>query len=214
MRKKVRKNRSPGASANACPIRRAERRNQVWAWDFVYDRTASGTTLKWLSILDEYTRECLTLKVSRSITSEDVINTLCELFAMRGVPECIRSDNGPEFVAKAIQQWLQSLEIETLSIAPGSLWENGCAESFHSKLRDEFLSQDTFENVNAARQQSADWQQDDNEERPHSSLGSMAPAKFAARCVSASATGSASAAPQPPPALQQTHSGITQPILS
>jgi len=167
-----------------------------------------------LSILDESTRECLTLKVSRSITSEDVINTLCKLFAIRGVPECIRSDNGPEFVAQAIQQWLQRLKIETLYIAPGRPRENGCAESFYSKLRDEFLSRETFESVNAARQQSADWQQDDNEELPHSSLGYMAAAKFAARCLSASATGSASAAPQPPPALQQTHSGMTQAILS
>ena len=128
------------------------------------------------------------LEGARSITGEDVINPLCELFAMRGVPECIRSDNGPEFVAKAIQPGLQCLKIETLYIAPSSPWENGYAESFHSKLRDEFLSQDTFESVNAARQQSADWQQDDNEERPHGSLGYMATAKFAARCVSASAT--------------------------
>jgi putative transposase len=105
----------------------------------------NGTTLKWLSIVDEFTRECLALKVDRSITSEDVINKLAELFAMRGVPQAIRSDNGPEFVAQTIQEWLQKLKIRTLYVAPGSPWENGYAESFHSKLRDEFLGQEEFE---------------------------------------------------------------------
>lgn len=101
---KKRKKRRLGTSDNGCHRRRAEHKDHVWCWDFVFDRTASGSQLKWLSIVDEYTRECLALKVARSITSEDVIDTLAELFAMRGVPKYIRSDNGPEFVCKAIQR--------------------------------------------------------------------------------------------------------------
>ena len=101
--RKRRKRRSLGMSINGCQQRRAEHQDHVWCWDFVFDRSTRGSTLKWLSIVDEYTRECLALKVDRSITSEDVIDTLAELFAMRGVPKCIRSDNGPEFIAQAIQ---------------------------------------------------------------------------------------------------------------
>lgn len=212
VRRNLRKKRAIGQSANACHVRRAERKDHVWTWDFAFDRTESGTTLKWLSIVDEYTRECLALKVARSITSEDVIDTLAELFAMRGVPAAIRSDNGPEFVARAIQAWLQRLNIETLYIAPGSPWENGYAESFHSKLRDEFLSQEVFESVSAARRQTAAWREDYNDHRPHSSLGYMTPGEFAARCA-ASAPEQASPSAQPAPALQP-HSGVTQPVLS
>ena len=100
VRRTLRKARAIGASANACNVRRAERKDHVWCWDFAFDRTTGGTTLKWLSIIDEYTRECLALKVSRSITSQDVLDTLAKLFAMRGLPQAIRSDNGPEFVAQ------------------------------------------------------------------------------------------------------------------
>lgn len=178
-----RKTRSPGCSMNACHARQAERKDHVWCWDFAFDRTDSGTTLKWLSILDEYTRECLSLKVSRSITSEDVLDTLAELFAMRGVPQAIRSDNGPEFVARAVQDWLGRLQIETRYIAPGSPWENGYAESFHSKLVDEFLSREQFETIGQARRLTAMWRDDYNHDRPHSSLGYVTPAEFAARCA-------------------------------
>ena len=129
-----RKKRATGSTRNACHQLRAERKNHVWCWDFAFDRTTSGTALKWLSIVDEYTRECLALKADRSITSEDVIDTLAELFAMRGVPNHIHSDNGPEFVSKAVRRWLGQLKIETLYIEPGSPWQNGYAESFHSKL--------------------------------------------------------------------------------
>jgi transposase InsO family protein len=141
-----------------------------------------------------------------------VIDTLAELFAMRGVPTAVRSDNGPEFVAQAIQAWLGRVSVETLYVAPGSPWENGYAESFHSKLRDEFLSPETFESVSAARQQTAAWREDYNHHRPHSSLGYLTPAEFAARCA-ASATEQASPTAQPAPPLQQ-HSGTTQPVLS
>ncbi|MEW4526771.1 DDE-type integrase/transposase/recombinase [Maioricimonas sp. JC845] len=123
MRRKRRTRRAFGQSANACHERRAEHKDQVCCWDFVYARTTTGTTLKWLSIVDEYAQECLALKVSRSITSEDVIDTPSELFAMRGVPQAIRSDNGPEFVSHAIRDWLKRLGIQTLYIAPGSPWE-------------------------------------------------------------------------------------------
>jgi transposase InsO family protein len=184
----------------------------VWCWDFVFDRTATGSALKWLSIVDEHTRECLALKVSRSITSEDVIDTLAELLAMRGVPRFIRSDNGPEFVATNVRRWLEHVGVGTLYVEPDSPWENGYAESFHSRLRDEFLALEVFENLPAARKLTALWRDDYNHERPHSSLGYVTPVEFAARCA-ASAPKSASATPQPTSALQQ-HSDFTQPIPS
>ena len=202
--RKKRKRRSLGMSANSCQTRKAEHQDHVWCWDFVFDRTTSGSMLKWLSIVDEYTRECLALKVDRSITSEDVIDTLAELFAMRGVPKCIRSDNGPEFVAQAIQRWTKQLGIETLYIAPGSPWENGYAESFHSRLCDEFLGLEEFENLPAARKLTGAWKEDYNHHRPHSSLGYVTPVEFAARC----------AAPLRPTASAPQHSGITQPLPS
>jgi transposase InsO family protein len=200
---KKRKRRRLGSSENGCHRRQAEHKDHVWCWDFVFDRTESGAALKWLSIIDEFTRECLALKVARSITSEDVIDTLAELFAMRGVPKHIRSDNGPEFIARAIQQWTEQLAIEALYVEPGSPWENGYAESFHSRLRDEFLATEVFESLVAARKLTATWREDYNHHRPHSSLGYVAPAEFAARCA---ASVRASATPQP--SLQQ-HSGTT-----
>ena len=200
---KRRKKRALGTDAQACHVRRAERKNDVWCWDFTFDRTAAGSPLKWLSIIDEHTRECLALKAARGITAEDVLDTLAELLAMRGVPRAIRSDNGPEFVAGAIQRWLGRVGVQTWYVAPGSPWENGYAESFHSRLRDEFLAREVFESLTAARQLTAAWQEDYNHHRPHSSLGYATPVEFAARCA---AVAPASAAPQP--ALQQ-HSGDT-----
>jgi putative transposase len=205
---KKRKRRGLGNSENGCNRRRAERKDDVWCWDFVFDRTASGSQLKWLSIIDEYTRESLALKVDRNITSEDVIDRLAELFAMRGVPSCIRSDNGPEFVSKAIQRWLQQVGVETLYIEPGSPWENGYAESFNSRFRDEFLSVEIFESLSSAQRLTRHWQDDYNNYRPHGSLGYVTPCEFAALCA---ASVPASAPPQP--TLQQ-HREITQPIPS
>ena len=179
---KRRKRRGVGSSKNGCQQRRAEHPNDVWCWDFIFDRTTNGSMLKWLSIIDEYTRECLTLKVDRSITSEDVIDTLAELFAIRGAPCCIRSDNGPEFVANAVQHWLKKLQVKSLYIEPGSPWENGYAESFHSRFRDEFLEMELFESLMAARSLTVFWKKDYNEVRPHSSLGYLTPKEFAARC--------------------------------
>ncbi len=202
MPQKKRKKRRLGNSANGCHRRQAEHQDHVWAWDFIFDKTTAGSPLKWLSIVDEYTRECLTLKCDRSITSEDVIDTLAELFAMRGVPEHIRSDNGPEFVAKAIQCWLEQLGVETLYVEPGSPWENGYAESFHSRFRDEFLATEEFESLATARKLTTAWKEDYNHYRPHSSLGYVAPVEFAARCT-ASAPKLFSATPQTTSPLQQ-----------
>lgn len=208
---KRRKRRRLGKSENGCVARRAEHKDHVWCWDFVFDYTTRGSVLKCLSIIDEYTRECLALKVDRSITSEDVIDTLAELFAMRGVPKCIRSDNGPEFIANAIQRWLAQLDIEALYIEPGSPWENGYAESFHSRLRDEFLAIEEFESLSAARKLTAAWREDYNQHRPHSSLGYVTPSEFAARCA-ASTPEKTSATPQPSPPFQQhSEDYLTQP---
>lgn len=179
--RKRRKKRAIGVAANACHVQSAEHKDHVWCWDFVFDRTTAGSPLKWLSIVDEYTRECLTLKVDRNITSEDVIDALAELFAMRGVPRAIRSDNGPEFVAQEIQRWLRQVEVTTLYVAPGSPWQNGYAESFHSRLRDEFLAREVFECLAAARKLTTAWKEDYNQVRPHSSLGYQTPAEFAVR---------------------------------
>jgi putative transposase len=194
---KKRKRRRLGKSENGCQHRRALHKDHVWCWDFVFDHTTSGSTLKWLSIVDEFTRECLCLKVDRSITSEDVIDMLAELFAMRGVPQHLRSDNGPEFIARAIRRWTKQLSIEMLYIEPGSPWENGFAESFHSRLRDEFLATEMFEGLVAARKLTQAWREDYNHYRPHSSLGYVAPVEFAARCA---------ASVRATPSLQQ-HSG-------
>lgn len=197
---KRRKKRAIGGSRHACHVRRAEHKDHVWCWDFAFDRTAAGVSLKWLSIIDEHTRECLALKVARSVTAEDVIDTLAELFAMRGVPRAIRSDNGSEFVAGAIQRWLKQIEVEARYVAPGSPWENGYAESFHSRLRDEFLAIEVFESLAAARKLTAAWRCDYNHGRPHSSLRYMTPAEFADRC--------AASAPSLPSPTAQTSSPL------
>lgn len=170
------------------------RKNQVWAWDFIFDRTAGGTSLKWLSVIDEFTRECLCLKVARRMTSQDIIEVLRGLFIAHGTPEHMRSDNGPEFIAKALREWLERSAEGPLYIEPGSPWENGYAESFHSKLRDEFLGCEVFESLRDATALGATWRRQYNEVRPHSSLGYVTPAEFARAC---GPSAPASAAPQP-----------------
>jgi putative transposase len=186
--RKQRKKRRLGSSESGCVRQRARHKDDVWAWDFVFDRTENGRTLKWFSIVDEYTRESLTLKVNRSITSEDVLDMLAELFAMRGVPKHIRSDNGPEFIAQAIRQFLAAAEVQTLYVEPGSPWQNGYAESFNSRLRSELLDAEVFENVAEAQSLAAAWRSEYNHYRPHSSLGYLTPAEFAARALFAPAT--------------------------
>jgi len=152
-----------------------------------------------LVVIDEYTRECLAIEVGRSFTAQDVIGVLQYLFAVRGVPQHIRSDNGPEFVAKRIRRWLKRAEVKTLFIAKGSPWENGYVESFNGKLRDELLNQELFLSLAEVRFVIDRWRMDYNHHRPHSALDYRTPAVFAAGCVLP-----ASAAPQPP-----EHSRVT-----
>ena len=198
MPQKQRKKRRLGHSDNSCVRRKAEHKDHVWTWDFIHDRTTNGRPLKWLSIVDEYTRECVALEVDRSITAEKVIDVLVELFRIRGVPKHIRSDNGPEFIAQAIRRWLSQAGVETLYVEPGSPWENGYAESFHSRLRDELTNREEFTNLAEAKHLADAWRLEYNHRRPHSSLGYQTPAEFAAGCAAASA-------PAAPP-LQQQHS--------
>lgn len=190
MPKKMRKKRALGVSLNGCHRHTATHANHVWSWDFIFDRTASGQTLKYFVIIDEYTRRLITLDVSRNFKSEDIINRLSELFVMYGVPEHIRSDNGPEFIARALRNWLTKLEVKTLYIQPGSPWENGYIESFNSRLRDEFLSVELFDNLATARAAANAWRVDYNEYRPHGSLNGLTPRAFARSCA-----GSVTAAP-------------------
>lgn len=174
------KKRRLGTSENACHRRRPEHKNHIWAWDFIFDRDEGGRSLKWLSIIDEYTRECPTLLCERSITAVDVIDELIRLMHTRGVPKHIRSDNGPEFIAQAIRTWLARAGVGTLYVEPGAPWENGYAESFHARLRDELLNAESFANLREAKALGERWRGEYNEERPHSSLGSLTPAEFAA----------------------------------
>jgi len=140
------------------------------------DRTANGKAFKILNIIDEYTRECLATLVDRKIKADDVINQLFNLFVFRSIPEHIRSDNGPEFTARAIRQWLAKLGVKTLFIEPGSPWENGYIESFNGKLRDELLNREIFTTLTEARVLIADWRKDYNQVRPHSAKGYKPPA--------------------------------------
>ncbi len=180
--KSRRKRRRLGSSDNACHRRRAEGRDHVWCWDFIHDRTADGKPLKWLSVVDEYTRECLALEVGRGLTGRRVTEVLGRLFAERGVPGHIRSDNGPEFIAQAVRKWLTGRAVEVLYIAPASPWENGYAESFHGKVRDEFLAVEEFGSLREAAVLGAEWRRAYNHDRPHSSLGDKTPAAFGASC--------------------------------
>ena len=180
IRRKAKKKRRLGSSENACTQHRAERRNHVWSYDFVFDRTEDGRQLKFMPVLDEYTRESLALEVERSMTGEDVVDTLAYLFQVHGEPEFIRSDNGPEFVSKAVKEWLKDSGVKTLFIEPGSPWENAYIESFNSRLRDEFLSQEIFTSLTETQVLAEQHRVFHNLDRPHSSLGYLTPAEFAA----------------------------------
>lgn len=209
---KQHKKRRLGHSDNSCVRRKAEHKDHVWTWDFIHDRTTDGRPLKWLSIVDEYTRECLALQVERGITSRRVIDVLAERFRIRGVPKHIRSDNGPEFIAQAIRQWLGQASVETLYVAPASPWENGYAESFHSRLRDELTNGEDFANLAEAKHLADAWRLEYNHRRPHSSLGYRTPAEFAAGCA---ASGFAALSPQQhSPAPELNPLPVTQTVLS
>ena len=167
----------------SCIRLRPEHKDHVWSYDFVADRTSDGRSFKMLTILDEYTRECLAILVERRITSEDVINQLYTLFLVRGVPEHIRSDNGPEFTAKAIRKWLAQVGVKTLFIEPGSPWENGYIESFNGKLRDELLNREIFTTLTEAKVLIAGWRKEYNHIRPHSAKHYKPPAPEAKMLV-------------------------------
>jgi putative transposase len=172
-----------GQDRNACHLRPSRGKDDVWTWDFLFDRTSDGRSLKWLSLVDEYTRECLALEARRGMTAEDIRIILAEVAAGRGGPPCrLRSDNGPEFVAQVVRSWLEGTGSGPLYVAPGSPWQNGYAESFHSKVRDEFLDREEFESEPQARALGALWRGEYNTERPHSTLGYRTPAEFSATC--------------------------------
>jgi putative transposase len=172
-----------GQDANACHLRPSRGKDDVWTWDFIFDRTSDGRSIKWLSLIDEYTRECLALEARRGMTAEEIRVILAEVADRRGgPPHRIRSDNGPEFAAEAVKSWLEATGSGALYVAPASPWQNGYAESFHSKFRDEFLNREQFESPRQAQALGTLWKGDYNTERPHSSLGYLTPAEYAAEC--------------------------------
>lgn len=191
-----------GHSENGILRRRAEHKDHVWCVDFIHDRDDRGRPLKWLSVVDEFTRECVALAVERGMTAAGVAGVLIDLFASRAVPKHVRSDNGGEFIARTIRRLATLTGVEHLYIAPGSPWENGFAESFHGRLRDELLNAEVFIDVLDAKALAARWRNEYNHRRPHSSLEYLPPAVFAARL----AVPPVGAAPLPParPALIAT----------
>jgi len=184
----------------SCIRLRPERPNHVWSYDFVEARTHDGRKFRMLNLIDEFTRECLAIRVDRRLRSTDVIDVLSDLFILRGVPDHIRSDNGPEFIAKAVREWIAAVGAKTAYIEPGSPWENGYCESFNSKLRDELLDGEIFYSLAEAKIVIESWRRHYNTVRPHGSLGYKPPAPEV--FVPAMAM-RAAAQPQPasPPAL-------------
>jgi putative transposase len=178
-----RKRRRLGESTVPAERLRAERPNHVWAFDFQFDQTACGRALKLLNIVDEFTRESLVMMVERSIDAETVVTTLQRLCGERGAPELLRMDNGPEMTAHALKDWCQLSKTGTVFIEPGSPWQNPFVESFHSRVRDELLDVEEFSCLAEARVVIDDWQEDYNQRRPHSALGMLTPAAFAAQCA-------------------------------
>lgn len=165
------------ASSRPRPLA-AKAGNQVWAYDFVFDACANGQQLKCLTVIDEYTRECLAIDVAGGIRSRRVIEVLSQLVSVHGAPKYLRSDNGPEFVSRAILKWLLSANIDAALSDPGKPWQNGSNESFNGKLRDECLSMEWFRNRMEAKIVIQNWRRHYNEVRPHSSLGQLTPMEF------------------------------------
>ena len=160
----------------SCVRLRPERPNHVWSYDFVESRTQDGRKMRMLNLLDEFSRECLAIRVDRKLNSTDVIDVLADQFILRGLPSHIRSDNGSEFIATAVREWIAAVGARTAFIEPGSPWENGYCESFHSKLRDEFLNREIFYSLAEAKVIIESWRRHYNTKRPHSSLGYRPPA--------------------------------------
>jgi len=177
VRRKQRRTRRLGPTTVA--RQRAERRNHVWTWDFIEDQTESGQRFRMLTLLDEHTRECLAIHVAWSIRAREVIQVVAKAMSRPGAPEYIRRDNGSEFIAYALRDWLEENAVKTIYIRPGSPWENGYIESFHDKLRDECLNRELFGNLAQARVVIEQWRVQYNEERPHSALGYQTPREFA-----------------------------------
>lgn len=160
----------------SCVRLRAEHRNHVWAYDFVQGRTHDGLPLRMLVIVDEFSRECLSIDTARRLSSDDVLERLCWLMCARGTPVHIRSDNGSEFTARVVREWLAKVGVKTLYIEPGSPWENGYVESFNGKLRDELLNREIFYSLKEAKVLIESWRKEYNTVRPHSALGYRPPA--------------------------------------
>jgi putative transposase len=182
-RKKSRKlGPKPGSSANSCVKQPARFKNDVWTYDFIADRTATGGTLKCLSLVDEYTRECLALHMAGTLTGSDVRKVLTRVIGRRGAPTRLRSDNGSEFICEALMQWLPKAGTKALPVAPAHPWENGFIESFHSRLRDEFLEREEFESASEAQARATWWRREYNRIRPHSGVGYKTPMEYSAEC--------------------------------
>jgi len=181
-RMKTKKSRLPGGSKNSCMNQPARFKNDVWTYDFITDRTTEGGSLKWLSLVDEYTRECLALHVDSSLTGVDVRRVLARVIGRRGAPTRIRSDNGSEFICAALTGWLPQVGTKAIPVAPASPWENGFIESFHSCVRDEFLEREAFESVSDARSKATWWRREYNRVRPHGSLSYKTPEEFSTEC--------------------------------
>jgi putative transposase len=172
----------PGSSANSCVNQPARFKNDVWTCDFINDRTVDGGTLKWLTLVDEYTRECLALHVGRSVTGAEVRRVLAAVIGRQGAPQRIRSDNGSEFICVVLSRWLPTQGTEPIPVAAGSPWQNGFIESFHSRFRDEFLEVEEFDSVADARSKGKWFRREYNMVRPHSALAYRTPKQFSDEC--------------------------------
>jgi putative transposase len=188
----------------SCLRLRPQHPNHVWSYDFVEDRTHDKRKIRMLNVIDEFTRECLAIRVSRRLNATDVIDVLSDLFILRGVPGYVRSDNGPEFIAKAVRDWIAAVGARTAYIEPGSPWENGYCESFNSKLRDELLNGEIFYTLKEAQVLIESWRRHYNTLRPHSSLGYKPPAPEALVWPAA----------QPGPATPATPALALRPIMN
>jgi transposase InsO family protein len=188
----------------SCLRLRPQQPDHVWSYDFVEDRTHDKRKIRMLNVIDEFTRECLAIRVSRRLNATDVIDVLSDLFILRGVPAYVRSDNGPEFIAKAVRDWIAAVGARTAYIEPGSPWENGYCESFNSKLRDELLNGEIFYTLKEAQVLIESWRRHYNTLRPHSSLGYKPPAPEALVWPAA----------QPGPATPATPALALRPIMN
>ena len=164
------------AENGSCVRLKPERKGHVWSYDFVHHRTDDGRAFRTLNILDEFSRECLAIRVKRKLNSTDVVDALTDLFILRGVPAFIRSDNGPEFIAEIVRNWIAAVGATTAYIEPGSPWENGYCESFNARLRDELLNGEVFYTLKEAQIIIEQWRKHYNTKRPHSALGHRPPA--------------------------------------